>query len=611
MPERTEEQIPKPDLGERVEEVLEAIDATCAELERQSRTAEENELAELEELADQAVGDDGKPVDVSEPEPDQTLQPESVAEPEALSEPEASVEAEPTVPDQVPPPPESVEDDGPADELDDEPPMTEAQVEPELVSEAAAEPAAPNPAVDASPASESPEPEDDSEDLGADLDDMLNAMDEVVASMEDIGAAPATSDAPATALEPESPTEPEQPEPIAESEPVVEPEAVAEMTPPEPESATEPEQFDQTEAASVDPVDEHPEPATDPTPEPQTINPDDVSGEDETSVAQEPIDEAEGLDASLDDELADLAGELGDELDEMASELDEATEEETSEAPAEEVDTVPEVDIPIEYDEIEDSSPEPEPEAVAAADQSDEPAESPDDEVEHPDADASGKDIETVLTDAVEEATAEHDNLEAEPETSEPANIEQLDEELAGLAEELVDGDFEDATGEVAEPVDIPEPVAADPVETEPDSLGDTTPIDEPTEPITARPGENEPEHKDDDDKPSGGKVVEPKPTDQPAWAKVRDTVLALARKGGKAAVPIGARIILLLGKPTSKLPASTRDTVGWLGLYTAFLAACVWGFLLFFRKPVMPEPTTETVGIAGEVVASNAPAEE
>jgi hypothetical protein len=62
----------------------------------------------------------------------------------------------------------------------------------------------------------------------------------------------------------------------------------------------------------------------------------------------------------------------------------------------------------------------------------------------------------------------------------------------------------------------------------------------------------------------------------------------------------VSARVLLLVWKPTAGLGASTRDTIGWLGLYTAFLAVCVWGFLLFFRKPIMPEPSAETVNIVG-----------
>ncbi len=46
------------------------------------------------------------------------------------------------------------------------------------------------------------------------------------------------------------------------------------------------------------------------------------------------------------------------------------------------------------------------------------------------------------------------------------------------------------------------------------------------------------------------------------------------------------------------------RPAAGF-AVYTAFLAVCVWGFLLLFRKPSVPVPSSDPVGILGEPAPS------
>lgn len=77
------------------------------------------------------------------------------------------------------------------------------------------------------------------------------------------------------------------------------------------------------------------------------------------------------------------------------------------------------------------------------------------------------------------------------------------------------------------------------------------------------------------------------------------------ARKIWLAARPALASAVIAMSKPAEKLSASKRDTIGWFAVYTAFLAVCVWGFLLLFRKPAVPPPTSDPVGILGEPAAS------
>jgi hypothetical protein len=571
MPERTEQQTPKPDLGQRVEEVLEAIDATCADLQRQSRSTQENEIAELEKLTDQAIGDDGEPISV--PETEST--PAAETEPPELSEPDD----------------DSLGEDHPPELEQIEEPIDQ---QPDAVVVDQSEPAAqeePEPAPEIIQAPESLD--DGSDDIGLELDDMLTAMNEVVETMDaqieptETDSTPATDSTPIDAAQPDPVPEPESFEPVAE----ITDEAAT-------DSHLEPEPVDEPEDAQPDPAGVESEPVA-VTPEESDSEPEtnDSVVEDDTQAA----DDTEQLDESLDAQLEDLTEELGD----IAAELGDLSDENSIEEPQEQADTVGEIDPPLEIDDLVESDESP---ADAQAQLPDDQVESAESEVPGSDAETTAEDIESILTDAVEAATDETDAVEEDTESQAEANIEQLDEELAGLAEELVDGDFEDATGEVAEAVEIPE-LSAD---AESDPLGDTAPIEEPTEsgvePVAQDKSETD---SDDDDTPSGGSVAEPKAPDRPTWHKVRDAALAFARSGAKAAVPIGARVLLLVAKPTSKLPASTRDTVGWLGLYTAFLAVCVWGFLLFFRKPIMPVPTAEPVGISGEVIADELPAED
>lgn len=174
-------------------------------------------------------------------------------------------------------------------------------------------------------------------------------------------------------------------------------------------------------------------------------------------------------------------------------------------------------------------------------------------------------------------------------EDTEPdANIEALDEELAGLAHSIVQGEFEDAAGALDESLAVTrssepatEPRELSTVPAASNGAGESPPLEAPPAmPARAEAGKNR----------QGGRP---------------GVVVVLARLAGRAAAPLGARVLLAVSKPTAGLSASTRDTVGWLGLYTAFLGVCVWGFLLLFRKPITPEPLTEPVHIVGAAEAA------
>jgi hypothetical protein len=47
---------------------------------------------------------------------------------------------------------------------------------------------------------------------------------------------------------------------------------------------------------------------------------------------------------------------------------------------------------------------------------------------------------------------------------------------------------------------------------------------------------------------------------------------------------PIALRIMTAVSSPLRGRPQHIRDAVGWIATVNAFLALCVWGYLLFFR---------------------------
>lgn len=191
--------------------------------------------------------------------------------------------------------------------------------------------------------------------------------------------------------------------------------------------------------------------------------------------------------------------------------------------------------------------------------------------------------VESQLAEAVESGVREP----VDP----PASIEQLDDELADLAESIVEGDFEDAEGDVAADAVVPVTRVDDPPsDAEPEAIADAA-TSEQSQTDSSPP----PDAVEDSAAPD---AAEPKTPARTSPTK--------PRVSGGAIATLAARLVLLISKPTAGISTSTRDTIGWLGLYTGFLAICVWGFVMLFRKPIAPDPTAEAIGLASEVVASN-----
>jgi len=68
-------------------------------------------------------------------------------------------------------------------------------------------------------------------------------------------------------------------------------------------------------------------------------------------------------------------------------------------------------------------------------------------------------------------------------------------------------------------------------------------------------------------------------------WRWTRKNLEPAARAGVRRATPMLAEAVLVAAKPLREKPKSMRDTVGWIAIYTAFLALCLWVFALGFRS--------------------------
>ena len=189
-------------------------------------------------------------------------------------------------------------------------------------------------------------------------------------------------------------------------------------------------------------------------------------------------------------------------------------------------------------------------------------------------------------------ASEESDPAPVETETPEPVEAEPADEVDAGLGEELMDAvealadapDPDESAGVVEIP-GVPAPAeqdaapAAEP-EPDPEPVASETPAPEAPEPAPAAREE----------------FIAPKPEAPPPTGKLAPLILVwrwtartMGRIGQRAA-PALADAVLAVGKPLREKPKSVRDTVGWIALYTAFLAICLWIFALGFRSPSPPE---------------------
>jgi hypothetical protein len=86
-------------------------------------------------------------------------------------------------------------------------------------------------------------------------------------------------------------------------------------------------------------------------------------------------------------------------------------------------------------------------------------------------------------------------------------------------------------------------------------------------------------------------------------WVLVRRLIGGVLRRGELALRPIGARVLIVLSKPLEGKPPQVRDSIGWVALWTLFLAVCVWAYAV-----LRPAPVPANDGRASAVVTPDTP---
>lgn len=156
----------------------------------------------------------------------------------------------------------------------------------------------------------------------------------------------------------------------------------------------------------------------------------------------------------------------------------------------------------------------------------------------------------------------------AAPVAQDAARIETLDQELAGLADELISTELaaDPAPDDPAETLSAAVEAAAAPG-AEPAAATEPVPelADAPPEPQT---------------KPQTKPQTEPQTRPNPR----RFTLEPVLRPLLAACAALSA--------PLRNKPQHVRDIVGWNALWLAFLGGCVWAYVLFIRSPEPPVPS-------------------
>ena len=189
-------------------------------------------------------------------------------------------------------------------------------------------------------------------------------------------------------------------------------------------------------------------------------------------------------------------------------------------------------------------------EGESAAAEAEAPATELDDDLEAL-IESVSEDVPAVEAEITEVAVVEKEVTEVEPaEALESApSVEELDEELAGEAEDAIEHQLE---GEI-ETVDLGAVI-------EQEALGDDSDVPEPAAAVVAEP------------------VAEV----APAVESVRKAVAAPA-VDSKAKNAVGSVVhlvesaFLAMSRPVAGLSPKQRDTIGWVALNVLFIAVCVW----------------------------------
>jgi hypothetical protein len=204
--------------------------------------------------------------------------------------------------------------------------------------------------------------------------------------------------------------------------------------------------------------------------------------------------------------------------------------------------------------------------------------------------------------DANADLAAQVDQLLAQTEpgapggTPVPESIGSLDDELAKLASDLIQGDIDgEAEGSLPFAPVRPEPKVALPPDP---TIGDPPvahrqPRAMPTDPVVA---------------PAPARA----PRWRPAVARVVAGFLATLWSILHAILqhtptlleflePIAFWLAEAVSRPLRHRPALVRDAVGWVGLGTMFWATCLIAYFLFIFQPAPPQPSSTAVGLHGQ----------
>lgn len=79
------------------------------------------------------------------------------------------------------------------------------------------------------------------------------------------------------------------------------------------------------------------------------------------------------------------------------------------------------------------------------------------------------------------------------------------------------------------------------------------------------------------------------------------------AKESAVKAEPHIRMAVARIATPLSRRDERTRSIMGWFAIYTLFVSACLWVYILVGRAPVAPEPTTPATGLARETTTANA----
>ncbi|MGV6814091.1 MAG: hypothetical protein ACWA5W_03660, partial [Phycisphaerales bacterium] len=77
----------------------------------------------------------------------------------------------------------------------------------------------------------------------------------------------------------------------------------------------------------------------------------------------------------------------------------------------------------------------------------------------------------------------------------------------------------------------------------------------------------------------------------QMLWRVTNTHARTAAITAKEKGTPLGAKILLILSGPVADKPAKVRDSIGWLALWTIFLALTLWVYLVFVRTSPTPTP--------------------